>query len=204
MPWILMLILAYFLGAIPFSVWLTRLFLKKDVRKFGDGNPGAVNTFRAGNSVLGLLVLMLDISKAAVPVGLSYQQLGIRGLPMFLIAIAPVLGHAFSPFLKFKGAKAIGTVLGTLIGLSLWRMSLPAVIGAGVGIAFLTTTGWAITIGVLFALSALLIWFQDAFYLITLLSVFLILRVTLRTDFAKPPQLRSWVIKLASRLKYPQ
>ncbi len=204
MTWILMLALAYFFGAIPFSVWLTRLFLKKDVRQFGDGNPGAVNTFRTGNKVLGLLVLILDISKAAIPVGLSYQQLGIRGLPMFLIAIAPVLGHAFSPFLKFKGAKAIGTVLGTLIGVSLWRLSLPAVIGAGVGIALLTTTGWAITLAVLFALTAQLIWFQDPFYIIVLLSVFLILRYTLRTDFVKPPQLRSWVINLFVRLKQPR
>lgn len=201
MIWILMLVLAYFFGAIPFSVWLTRLFLKKDVRQFGDGNPGAVNTFRAGNSVLGLLVLMLDISKAAVPVGLSYQQLEIRGLPMFLIAIAPVLGHAFSPFLKFKGAKAIGTVLGTLIGVSLWRLSLPAVIGAGVGIALLTTTGWAITLAVIFALIAVLIWFQDPFYIIVLLSVFLILRYTLHADFAKPPQFRPWVINLFARFK---
>jgi len=123
---------------------------------------------------------------------------------MFLIAIAPVLGHAFSPFLKFKGAKGIGTVLGTLIGVSLWRLSLPAVIGAGVGIALLTTTGWAITLAVLFALTAQLIWFQDPFYIIVLLSVFLILRYTLRTDFVKPPQLRPWVINLFVRLKQPR
>jgi glycerol-3-phosphate acyltransferase PlsY len=204
MTWILMLVIAFVCGAIPFSVWLTRLFLKKDVRQAGDGNPGAINTFRSGSKVLGLVVLILDICKAAIPVGIAYHQLEIRGLPMVLIAMAPVLGHAFSPFLKFKGGKAIGTVLGTLIGVSLWQISLPAVIGAALGIAFLTTTGWAIVVAVIFGMLAIFIWFQDLLYFFVLLGVFLILCWTLRADLANPPQLRSWVIKLFSRSKKHQ
>jgi glycerol-3-phosphate acyltransferase PlsY len=204
MTWILMLVIAFVCGAIPFSVWLTRLFLKKDVRQAGDGNPGAINTFRSGSKVLGLVVLILDICKAAIPVGIAYHQLEIRGLPMVLIAMAPVLGHAFSPFLKFKGGKAIGTVLGTLIGVSLWQISLPAVMGAALGIAFLTTTGWAIVVAVIFGMLAIFIWFQDLLYFFVLLGVFLILCWTLRADLANPPHLRSWVIKLFSRSKKHQ
>lgn len=196
-----MLVIAFISGAIPFSVWLTRLFLKKDVRQYGDGNPGAINAFRTGSKLLGMVVLILDICKAAIPVGIAYHQLEIRGLPMVLIAMAPVLGHAFSPFLKFKGGKAIGTVLGTLIGVSLWQISLPAVVGAALGIAFLTTTGWAIVVAVIFGMSAILIWFQDSLYFFVLLGVFLILCWTLRADLAKLPQLRPWVLQLFSRSK---
>jgi len=204
MNWILMLVIAFISGAIPFSVWLTRLFLKKDVREAGDGNPGAINTFRSGSTLLGVTVLVLDICKAAIPVGIAYHQMGIRGLPMFLIAMAPVLGHAFSPFLKFRGGKGIGTVLGSLIGVSLWQISLPAVIGAAVGIAFFTTTGWAIVVAVIFGMSAVLIWFRDPLYIFVLLGVFLILCYTLRADLSKPPQLRPWVRKLYSRSKTSQ
>jgi glycerol-3-phosphate acyltransferase PlsY len=78
---------------------------------------------------------MLDISKAAIPVGLSYYNLGIRGIPMYLIAIAPILGHVFSPFLQFHGGKAIAASLGVWIGLTIWKASLVGVVGTILGIA---------------------------------------------------------------------
>mgnify|MGYP001163344776 CR=1 FL=1 len=58
--------IAFLCGSIPFSVWLGRLFLRQDVRQYGDGNPGAANVFRAGNQALGLFVLVLDVAKAAL------------------------------------------------------------------------------------------------------------------------------------------
>ncbi len=195
-----MAVIAYFLGALPFSVWLTRLFLKKDVRRYGDGNPGSFNTFLAGSNLLGVLVMVLDISKAAVPVGLAYQSLSIRGLPMILIAVMPILGHAFSPFLVFKGGKAIGTALGTVIGISLWQLSLPAVLGAGIGIAFLTSTGWAIILAEIAILVAIAFWFHDPHYSWIMLCIIFILGWILRGDLKKPPQFRPWVIRAFSRL----
>jgi acyl phosphate:glycerol-3-phosphate acyltransferase len=113
-----MLFIAFLSGSLPFSVWLGRLLLGVDVRQYGDGNPGAANTFRTGNKLVGVLVLALDVSKAAVPVGLAYFNLGIRGADMALIALAPILGHAFSPFLRFRGGKALATALGVWIGLT--------------------------------------------------------------------------------------
>ena len=68
---LLMIGLAFALGSLPFSVWLGYAFMRKDVRRYGDHNPGATNVFRAGNRLVGLLALMLDISKAAVPVGIG-------------------------------------------------------------------------------------------------------------------------------------
>lgn len=87
---------------------------------------------------------MLDISKAAIPVGLAYFNLGIRGVPMFLIAIVPVFGHAFSPFLGFRGGKAISTALGVWIGLTIWKASLVGVIAVLIGNALFTPPGWAV------------------------------------------------------------
>jgi hypothetical protein len=57
--------LAFLCGSLPFSVWVGKILLDLDVRKYGDGNPGAANAFRTGNKLVGLLVLLLDISKAA-------------------------------------------------------------------------------------------------------------------------------------------
>jgi len=86
-----------------------KISLGLDVRHFGDGNPGAANVFRTGNKLVGFLTLMLEISKAAAPVGLAYFNLGFRGVTMFLIAVAPILGHVFSPFLGFRGGKGLST-----------------------------------------------------------------------------------------------
>lgn len=88
---------AFFCGSLPFSVWLGRLFAHQDIRKFGDGNPGATNVLRAGGKVVGLLAYILDVSKGALPVGLAYQNFHLDGYWMCLIALAPSFGHAFSP-----------------------------------------------------------------------------------------------------------
>lgn len=102
----------FLIGAIPFSVIICKLVLGKDVRTVNDGNPGAINTFKMGGPVLGWIVLILDLVKAAGPVLAAQLVFGVKGLALIPVAIAPVLGHAFSPFLKFKGGKAIATTFG--------------------------------------------------------------------------------------------
>ncbi|MEK6797244.1 MAG: glycerol-3-phosphate acyltransferase [Spirochaetota bacterium] len=102
----------FFIGAIPFSVIMCWLFLKKDVRTINDGNPGAVNTFKMGGPVLGWIVLILDLAKAAGPVLAAQLIFDVKGFALIPVAIAPVFGHAFSPFLKGKGGKAIATTFG--------------------------------------------------------------------------------------------
>jgi glycerol-3-phosphate acyltransferase PlsY len=196
MPSVLMIPLAFLCGSLPFSVWLGRLFMHRDVRQFGDGNPGAANAFRAGSKWVGLLVLMLDISKAAVPIGLAYFNLGIRGVPMALIAIAPVLGHAFTPFLGFKGGKAIATTLGVWIGLTVWKASIPGVLFVVIGISLFDSSGWAVMLGLSGILMALLLWMPDPLFLIVLACLVLILVWTHRKDLHRRPHLRPWVAGL--------
>jgi acyl phosphate:glycerol-3-phosphate acyltransferase len=200
MSWITYALFAFFLGSLPFSVWLGRLVLDIDVRRFGDGNPGTVNVFRAGSKIVGLLTLLLDISKAAAPIGFAYFNLGIRGLPMFFISIAPVLGHAFSPFLRFRGGKALAPALGVWIGLTIWKISLPAVIGALIGLGLFTMSGWAVMVALGAILFALVVWLPDSLLLSVWAVQALILAWTHRMDLRSGFHLRPWFEKSGNRL----
>ena len=192
---ILFIFIAFLSGSLPFSVWLGKLCLGVDVRRFGDGNPGATNVLRAGNQALALLTLMLDVSKAAIPVGLAYHNLGMRGLPMFCIAIAPLLGHAFSPFLRFQGGKGVAAALGIWIGLTLWKASLAGVLCVIVGYALFSVSGWAVMFALLGIFLTLLTWLPEPLFLGVLAGQTLILGWTHRHDLRQPPRLRAWLTR---------
>ncbi len=195
MKFLALIIFSLVCGALPFSVWLPKIFLKKDARSFGDGNPGAANAFRAGNNYIGLAALLLDISKAAAPVGWAYHNLGVNGLPLFFVAIAPVLGHAYSPFLRFRGGKAIAAAFGVWIGLTFWKAALPGVVAAVVGIAIFTPPGWAVLLALLAILIALLGWLPNPVFLAVWGAELLILGWKHRADFLLGLRLRPWVQK---------
>jgi glycerol-3-phosphate acyltransferase PlsY len=200
----LFVLAAFFSGSIPFSVWLGKLFLSRDVRQYGDGNPGAANVFRAGSTGIGLLTLILDVTKAAVPVGLASNNFNIHGIPMFLIAIAPLLGHVFSPFLRFKGGKGLATLLGIWIGLTIWKVPLAAVVAAVLGLALFTSPGWAVMVGLAGILVTLLVWLPDPVFLSVWAAQLLLLAWTHRADLAQTPRLRQWVKKLFSARRKSQ
>lgn len=139
---------AFISGTLPLSVWVTGL-AGRDPRSVGDHNPGATNAFKAGGKWIGLAALLLDISKAVIPVGLAYQIFGIRGPQMVAIALAPTLGHAYSPFLNFKGGKALATVLGVWIGLTIWDVPLVALAGVTTWFILLKNSGWTVILTLL-------------------------------------------------------
>ncbi|HSJ52206.1 MAG TPA: glycerol-3-phosphate acyltransferase [Anaerolineae bacterium] len=192
-----LILLAFLCGSLPFSVWLGKLLRRTDVRHFGDGNPGATNAFRAGGAPVGLLALMLDISKGAAPVGLAYFNLGYRGLPMWLIATAALLGHAFSPFLGFRGGKGLAVAFGVWIGLTLWRASMPALLLVLFWTALLDAGGWAVMLTLAGIGVVLMAWMPDPLLLAVLAGQAVILAWTHRADLRRRPHLRPW---LAGRL----
>jgi glycerol-3-phosphate acyltransferase PlsY len=194
-----MILFAFVCGSLPFSVWVGKLLLGLDVRDYGDGNPGAANVYRAGYKLTGILTLFLDVSKAAVPVGLAYFNLGIRGVPMYLISVAPILGHVFSPFLGFRGGKALSTALGVWIGLTIWKASLAAVVAVMIGFAIFTLPGWSVLFALGGILVALLLWMPDPFLFWVLASETLILAWTHRLDLRQSPNLRPWLAKILPR-----
>ena len=124
MDYLIIGILSYLLGSIPFGYLLTKFFLKKDIRDVGSGNIGATNALRSGNKLIGYLTLVLDIGKAVIPVlfvKINYPEL------IFLSSLCAFLGHVFPLWLKFKGGKGVATYLGILF-----------VINISYGIIFIT------------------------------------------------------------------
>ena len=187
---IVWLVVAFACGSLPFSVWVGRLALGKDIRAFGDGNPGATNVLRAGGKELGALAAVLDGAKGLIPVGLAAFVAHFTGVELAAIALAPVLGHAFSPFLRFKGGKAVGVTFGIWIGLTIWEA--PTVLGLMLAywFQFVAVSGWA----VMLALGSLglyvLLAHPDPTFLWVLVGNMLILAWTHRSDLRQPLILR--------------
>lgn len=120
-PNLLWILLAFCAGALPFSVWIGARFLGKDIRRYGDANPGATNVLRAGGRGAYVVALLLDLLKGALPVGAARWISASDGWWLALIALAPILGHAFSPILRFRGGKAVAVTAGVWCGLTAWE-----------------------------------------------------------------------------------
>lgn len=116
MTWIIVAILAYLFGSIPFGVVMARLFGLGDLRQIGSGNIGATNVLRTGNKLAAFLTLVLDAGKGAIAVAIARSLAG-EGSAGFAGLFA-VLGHIFPLYLGFRGGKGVATYLGTLLALS--------------------------------------------------------------------------------------
>ena len=189
--------LGFILGAMPFSLWLGYLFLHTDIRHYGDGNPGATNAWKAGGWRIGVPAFLLDYLKGAVSVGLAIFVAGISGWGLVVVALAPVLGHAFSPFLGFKGGgKALAVTFGIWTGLTL--VEGPFVLGLFflVFLFFQTSDGWAVLLGLLAFGIYLLLQHNDTFILAIWLGNTLLLVWKYRAEFRTRSQLRDWLVRL--------
>ena len=80
--------------ACPFSVWIGRWFLGKDIREYGDGNPGAANVFRAGGRKSGCLALVLDVAKGVPFVALAHSFFNLSEVIVMGMALSAISGHA--------------------------------------------------------------------------------------------------------------
>ena len=113
----LILFLSYLIGSIPFGFLLTKIFLKKDIRKIGSGNIGATNALRTGNKLIGYSTLALDICKAVILlliIKFNFSEY------LFISSIAVFLGHVFPIWLKFKGGKGVATYVGILFCINIY------------------------------------------------------------------------------------
>ena len=115
MEYLIVGIASYLMGSIPFGLILTKIFLKKDIRDVGSGNIGATNALRTGNKVLGYATLILDISKAVIPV--IYTKIHFPEL-IFVASLCAFLGHVFPIWLKFKGGKGVASYVGILFSIN--------------------------------------------------------------------------------------
>lgn len=135
------------LGAVPFSVLVGRRFLGKNIQDYGDGNPGAVNVFRAGGRKTGFLAVLLDIAKGVPFVWLAHSWLELPEPSIVLIAMSAVLGHSFSPFLRWHGGKAVAVTFGVLLGLPQHEVLLTFIIIVVAGFLFIENDAWIMVLG---------------------------------------------------------
>ncbi len=123
----LVVLLAYLLGAVPAGAWVARYY-GVDIQKVGSGNTGATNILRTLGTGPAMLVALFDVFKGGVAVLLA-RLLGIEGPWLGGVALAAVLGHNYSVFLRFTGGKGVATSFGTLLFLSPWVALLTFPVG---------------------------------------------------------------------------
>lgn len=132
---ILTLIIAYLIGAIPCGVVLVKLVGGGDVRDSGSGNIGATNVHRVAGRKLGVITLIGDLLKGALPVIYAIFMLEMPNEQVAMVAVATFLGHLYPIYIGFKGGKGVATACGiyltlapltaaiglTIFALVLWR-----------------------------------------------------------------------------------
>ncbi len=123
---VLLIIVAYLIGSIPTSVWVSKFFFGIDIREYGSGNAGATNSFRVMGPRLGTLVMVVDMLKGFAAVKLAYllpfyidNDIARTGL-MIGLGLAAVLGHIFPIWADFRGGKGVATLFGLVLGISPW------------------------------------------------------------------------------------
>src|SRR5215813_14308457 len=110
-------IFGYLLGAVPFGVVISKALGLPDPRTAGSKNVGFTNVLRVSGKKAGVLTLLGDLGKGWVLARAAMHWLTVESYIM-VVALAPILGHLFSPFLGFKGGKGVATAVGAVLGLS--------------------------------------------------------------------------------------
>jgi glycerol-3-phosphate acyltransferase PlsY len=131
---ILLLAIGYLAGSIPTGLLLARQ-RGIDVRRAGSGNIGATNVLRTAGLTLGVLTLLGDVLKAALPTLLAAR---IAPADAGLVGLAAFLGHLFPPWLGFNGGKGVASALGVLLVLD----PLAAGVGVVIFVAVVVATGY--------------------------------------------------------------
>ncbi len=108
---------SYLLGSVPFGILIARLFGGVDPRSAGSGNIGATNVARSAGRAAGVLTLLADLLKGAVPVLLA-QSLQPGAAVISLVGLAAFAGHIFPVYLGFRGGKGVATALGVMLAVS--------------------------------------------------------------------------------------
>ena len=123
---LLVIVLAYLIGSIPTSVWVSSHSFGIDIREYGSGNAGATNTYRVLGPKWGTIVMLVDMLKGTVAVNLALllpQYADSETLFLNLqisLGLAAVLGHIFPIWADFRGGKGVATLFGLVLGISPW------------------------------------------------------------------------------------
>lgn len=184
-------LVSFLSGSIMYSYMIGK-FLHVDIRTLGDRNPGAGNLTLTGHFWLAMVGALLDFAKALIPVALAARIYGQTSWAMVPIGIAPILGHAYSPWLRFRGGKSLACAFGVWLALT----GAVGVVSLGIGVAGthwlvdLDNEGWSIATGMTLLLAALLV-FAPAPSFLTLWALNLaVFAQRYRNDLGRRPQPR--------------
>ncbi len=182
----LLIILAYLIGSIPTSIWISKRFFDIDIRDYGSGNAGATNTFRVLGTKWGTIVMAVDILKGIIATSLyiflPFYTIKDNDLErtnlMIGLGLAAVIGHIFPIWAQFKGGKGVATLFGMIIAMQ----PVVAVCCTGVFLLVLYLTRFvslsSILAGVAFAILILYI-FDDHVTLYRAFSIMVALMIIL-------------------------
>jgi glycerol-3-phosphate acyltransferase PlsY len=119
LDYLLFIVAGFFSGSVMYSYLIPKIFCGINIiEQSDDHNPGMTNVMRCVSVKLGILCLVLDVLKGAVPILIAMRFLVPTSRLFGIVIAAPVLGHAFSPFLKFQGGKAIASTYGVFLGVT--------------------------------------------------------------------------------------
>jgi len=129
-------VLAFLLGSVPFGYLLYRLSTGRDIRQAGSGNIGATNVMRTAGKKMGLLTLALDAAKGYAAVEIARHMAPGHAVLLAATLLAAILGHLYSPWLRFRGGKGVATGLGAFLAIA----AVPLLLAAAIFVIVLALT----------------------------------------------------------------
>jgi glycerol-3-phosphate acyltransferase PlsY len=120
---IILILLAYMIGSIPTSIWVSKIKFGIDIRDYGSGNAGATNTYRVLGAKWGTFVMIIDVLKGVIATSLwvliPFYHTNELARTNFMIALGliSVLGHVFPLWAGFRGGKGVATLLGMALAI---------------------------------------------------------------------------------------
>jgi len=178
----LIILIAYLLGSIPFGYIFTKKYTGKNIREHGSGNIGSTNVKRIAGKRVALYTQLCDMAKGLIPVVIVwlmqyFQVYSFHSFFIYAVALATILGHNFSIFLRFKGGKGVNATLGA----SLWLAPAPVLLSVVVYYITKWSTKYvslgSILLAVALVLSGLLIsGVTYLFYYLLICSALIIIR----------------------------
>jgi len=183
-------LVAFWLGACPFSVWVGHKFLGKEIRDYGDGNPGGANVFRAGGRKSFVMAVLLDITKGVPFVYLAHAYWGFPDMAVVIVALSAIMGHAFSPLLGFKGGKSIAVTFGVLLALPNLEIFLALLVFLLIAFLFIERDAWIVIAGFTGTLAYLVVTVGNSWESVLMLGVLAILTIKHFEDLKTVPTRR--------------
>lgn len=202
LEFIIWIVIGLISGSVPWALLIGKRLVGKDIRSVGDGNPGAANSWKLGGWAPGVLSLILEVGKSLAPVYLATRFLGqpsgaIPQVGLALVALAPIVGHGWSPFLRFKGGKAIAASWGSWIAIT-GGIAIPvACVLLGPMHGLQRNHAVTVTFCLIGFLAVFLPMIMQPYIALFWAGNLLILIYKHRFEYSEGLMLRSWIFKLA-------